>query len=163
MKTTDIRMAFLLALLLVLPLQGQAQEVHKANSGSPQATALYPKAPNTIRLVSYNVGAFTKYTSGSYASIARMMLELDADAVAEAVAAAGRKPEEVRLVAVSKLHPAGDVAEVAAAVSGQDRPMIPAPSRQASSSSERLNVQWVERTFIPAASTSCRNCSGVWP
>ena len=82
MKTTDIRMAFLLALLLVLPLQGQAQEVHKANPGSPQATALYPKAPNTIRLVSYNVGAFTKYTSGSYASIARMMLELDADAVA---------------------------------------------------------------------------------
>ena len=35
--------------------------------------------------------------------------------VAEAVAAAGRRPEEVRLVAVSKLHPAGDVAEVAAA------------------------------------------------
>lgn len=82
MKTTDIRMALLLALLLVLPLQGQAQEVHKANPGSPQANALYPKAPNTIRLVSYNVGAFTKYTSGSYASIARMMLELDADAVA---------------------------------------------------------------------------------
>ena len=35
--------------------------------------------------------------------------------VAEAVAAAGRRSEEVRLVAVSKLHPAGDVAEVAAA------------------------------------------------
>ena len=35
--------------------------------------------------------------------------------VAAAVAAAGRRPEEVRLVAVSKLHPAEDVAETAAA------------------------------------------------
>ena len=35
--------------------------------------------------------------------------------VTEAVTAAGRRPEDVRLVAVSKLHPAGDVAEVAAA------------------------------------------------
>ena len=102
MKPVKLLIALLLALLLVLPLQGQAQEEHKANPGKPHATALYPKAPNTIRLVSYNVGrdlsgnialtrraseayplgAFTKYTSGSYASIARMMLELDADAVA---------------------------------------------------------------------------------
>lgn len=35
--------------------------------------------------------------------------------VASAVAAAGRNPAEVRLVAVSKLHPASDVAAVAAA------------------------------------------------
>ena len=33
----------------------------------------------------------------------------------EAVARAGRTPEEVRLIAVSKLHPAADVACVAAA------------------------------------------------
>lgn len=37
------------------------------------------------------------------------------DRVASAVASAGRKPGEVTLVAVSKLHPAGDVAAVAAA------------------------------------------------
>ena len=36
------------------------------------------------------------------------------DRVASAVASAGRKPGEVTLVAVSKLHPAGDVAAVAA-------------------------------------------------
>ncbi len=82
MKTTTIRLTLLLALLLVLPLQGHAQKGDKPSNGKPYAATRYPKAPNTIRLVSYNVGGFTKYTSGSYASIARMMLELDADAVA---------------------------------------------------------------------------------
>ena len=37
------------------------------------------------------------------------------DRLGEAIARAGRKPEEVRLIAVSKLHPAEDVACVAAA------------------------------------------------
>lgn len=47
------------------------------------ARPLHPKAEGVTRLVTYNVGVFSKYLDGgSYAMIADMMREIDADAVA---------------------------------------------------------------------------------
>lgn len=48
------------------------------------APGYYPKDPKSFRLVSYNVGAFSKYISegtGSTEMIAKMLLEVKADAV----------------------------------------------------------------------------------
>ena len=44
-------------------------------------TPAYPKSEGVTRLVSYNVGVFAKYAKSGYKMTARMMKELDADAV----------------------------------------------------------------------------------
>lgn len=47
-----------------------------------QISTIYPKAENSIRFVSYNVGGFSKYTPRCYTLIACLMKELNADIIA---------------------------------------------------------------------------------
>ena len=44
-------------------------------------TDYYPKAEGSIRIMSYNVGAFSKFMSNSSSTIAAMIKEVEADVV----------------------------------------------------------------------------------
>lgn len=55
-----------------------------SGGGGSTESAYYPKASGTFRIMSYNVGAFSKYMTtgtGSTEMIAKMILEVEADAV----------------------------------------------------------------------------------
>ncbi len=55
----------------------------ESGSGQPvDKTELYRKEAGTVRLVSYNVGVFSKYLDNSTSLVATLMDELDADAIA---------------------------------------------------------------------------------
>ena len=55
---------------------------HEQPGGDEGKDELYPKEDGVIRLVTYNVGVFSKYMDDSTAMIADMMNELGADALA---------------------------------------------------------------------------------
>lgn len=75
MKNIISRTAFLLSLLSLPTL------CFCKTQNTPVSTT-YPKAEHAIRLVSYNVGTFSKYVPGCYPLIADLMKELNADVVA---------------------------------------------------------------------------------
>ena len=59
------------------PDEGKPDEGKPDNDG----TVFYPKAEGSVRIMSYNVGAFSKYLSNSTEMVAAMILEAEADVV----------------------------------------------------------------------------------
>lgn len=83
MKKLQIKTSGLLVLsisLLICSCSKDPDLDYEKVRNTPVST-IYPKAGNSIRLASYNVGSFSKYESGCYTLIACMIKELDADVV----------------------------------------------------------------------------------
>ena len=52
-----------------------------SGNGEDDGTVYYPKAEGCLRIMSYNVGAFSKYMNNSTEMVAAMILEVEADVV----------------------------------------------------------------------------------
>lgn len=72
-----------LTIMVIISFGSCGNNTDTDNSGfiKPQVTEPIPPKGDAVRIVSYNVGVFSKYEQGNYQTIANMMKELDADAV----------------------------------------------------------------------------------